>query len=74
MNVGDVEDACAKGKEAVDALMQTCLEGAEGDEKKTKGITEYFDIYQDLRERFEKMMVVMLEDVRTIEDIKVEED
>ena len=72
VNVGDVEDACAKGKEAVDALMQTCLEGAEGDEKKTKGITEYFDIYQDLRERFEKMMVVMLEDVRTIEDIKVE--
>ena len=46
-------------------------QGAEGDEKKTKGITEYFDIYQDLRERFEKMMV-MLEDVRKIENIKVE--
>ena len=72
VDIGSVEDACAKSKEAADALMQEYLKGAEGDEKKTKGITEYFDIYQDLRERFEKMMVVMLEDVRKIENIKVE--
>tara|TARA_B100001142_G_scaffold294710_1_gene315106 strand:- start:376 stop:2760 length:2385 start_codon:yes stop_codon:yes gene_type:complete len=69
---GAVEDACKEGKDAVAKLMEASLASAGGDEKKTKGIAEYFDIYQDLRERFEKMMVVMLEDVRKIENIKVE--
>ena len=66
------QDACKAGKDAVDALMQKSLAAVAGDEKKTKGVEEYFDIYQDLRERFEKMMIVMLEDIRTIDDIKVE--
>ena len=69
---GALEDACASGKEAVEALMAEARAAAAGDEKKDKGIVEYFDIYQDLRERFEAMMVVMLEDVRKIDNIKVE--
>jgi len=66
------QDACKAGQEAVDALLKTSLAAVAGDEKKEKGVAEYFDIYQDLRGRFEKMMVVMLEDIRTIDDIKVE--
>lgn len=69
---GALEDACKSGKEAVDALLAASRAAAAGDEKREKGVVEYFDIYQDLRERFEAMMVVMLEDVRTIGNIKVE--
>jgi len=69
---GALEDACAAGKEAVEALQAASLAAAAGDEKKVKGIEEYFDIYQDLRERFEPMMVVILEDVRKVGDIKTE--
>ena len=63
---------CAAGKEAVEALQAAPRAAAAGDEKKVKGIEEYFDIYQDLRERFEPMMVVILEDVRKVGDIKTE--
>eukprot|EP00227_Mantoniella_beaufortii_P005309 CAMPEP_0197614138 /NCGR_PEP_ID=MMETSP1326-20131121/59372_1 /TAXON_ID=1155430 /ORGANISM="Genus nov. species nov., Strain RCC2288" /LENGTH=718 /DNA_ID=CAMNT_0043183007 /DNA_START=37 /DNA_END=2193 /DNA_ORIENTATION=- len=69
---GKLEDACKVGKEAVDALMAESLAAAAGDEKRTTGVNEYFDIYQDLRERFEPMMVVMIADVRQIDNIKVE--
>jgi len=69
---GALEDACVSGKEAVDALMAEARAAAAGDEKRDKGVVEYFDIYQDLRERFEAMMTVMLEDVRKIGNIKVE--
>ena len=50
--------------------LQAASRAAAGDEKKVKGIEEYFDIYQDLRERFELMMVVILEDVRKVGDIE----
>ena len=56
----------------MEALQAASLAAAAGDEKKVKGIEEYFDIYQDLRERFEPMMVVILEDVRKVGDIKTE--
>lgn len=67
-----MQDACKVGKDAVNALMEKSLAAVAGDEKKMSAVAEYFDIYQDLRERFEKMMVVMIEDIRTIDDIKVE--
>ena len=52
--------------------MKKSLEAVAGNADKEKGVAEYFDIYQDLRGRFEKIMVVMLADIRTIPDIKVE--
>jgi arginyl-tRNA synthetase len=69
---GALEDACKSGKAAVDELMAASRAAAAGDEKRDKGVVEYFDIYQDLRERFEAMMTVMLDDIRTIPNIKVE--
>ena len=69
---GDLEDACVAGPDAVAELMSRSRAAVAGDEKKDKGITEYFDIYQDLRERFEPMMVVMLADIRSVDNIKVE--
>ena len=72
VNPGDLEDACVAGPDAVAELMSRSRAAVAGDEKKDKGITEYFDIYQDLRERFEPMMVVMLADIRSVENIKVE--
>ena len=72
VNPGDLEDACVAGKEAVEKLMAASLAAVAGDEKKEKGVAEYFDIYQDLRERFEQMMVVMLADVRKVDNIKLE--
>jgi len=72
VDFGTLEDACALGADAVAALMGTSLAAVAGDKKKTKGVVEYFDIYQDLRERFEAMMTVMIADIRTIDDIKTE--
>ena len=66
------QDACKAGKDAVDALMKKSLEAVAGDEKKEKGVAEYFDIYQDLRGRFADMMAVMIEDIRGVDDIKVD--
>ena len=66
------QDACKTGKDAVDALMKKSLEAVAGDEKKEKGVAEYFDIYQDLRGRFADMMTVMIDDIRDVDDIKVD--
>ena len=52
--------------------MKKSLEAVAGDEKKEKGVAEYFDIYQDLRGRFADMMAVMIEDIRGVDDIKVD--
>ena len=67
-----VKDACKAGEDAVKALLEKALAEAGNDEKKIKGINEYFDIYQDLRGRFQDMMEVMIQDVREILDIKTE--
>lgn len=67
-----VKDACKAGEDAVKALLEKALAEAGNDEKKIKGINEYFDIYQDLRGRFQDMMDIMIQDVREISDIKTE--
>ena len=54
-----VKDACKAGEDAVKALLEKALAEAGNDEKKIKGINEYFDIYQDLRGRFQDMMDIM---------------
>ena len=54
------------------ALLEKSLAEAGNDEKKIKGINEFFVIYQDLRERFQDMMEVIIQDVREILDIKTE--
>ena len=59
-------------EDALKALLEKSLAEAGNDEKKIKGINEYFDIYQDLRGRFQDMMEVMIQDVREILDIKTE--
>ena len=67
-----VKDACKAGEDAVKALLEKALAEAGNDEKKIKSINEYFDIYQDLRGRFQDMMDIMIQDVREISDIKTE--
>jgi len=74
VDIGAVGDAHDTGKEAIDAISKKYVDGAADDEEKKKGILEYLDIFQDLRDRSPEhhaLFQLVLQETRTIEDIKL---
>ena len=72
VDVGAVEDAAAEGEAAYKALHAATAAAAAGDEKRAEKVDEYFDIFADLRGRYEPMFRAFMPVIRQIKDIKKE--